>query len=270
MKLMSYSLEASSKTAATDTDESDYDIDPQDQPDSKVWKATWPLYFEQMHISEDLADLHLSIGKGSSDEGPDRGVDILVICPGKPPMGVIKNHAIIRLHPESGFPMIGGVNDKHPVDLQMLDGGYEEFGTGRWHILCQFVNRFTIGELQCTLTYSAPTQKKLDAMRRVRDEIFKRNGFEAPDARLPVLPFDEALRHVGPTFVFDYIASGAFALVGIGVDEYTGKVWAVKSIPIKKESTREEIVREVKVALQLSVSVIFNQFGTSELILCIG
>lgn len=73
----------------TESDVSDYESDTTDQPISESWKVTWPLCFENMHISERQPDLHVSICRGSSKAGPDRGVDLLLTCPGKPPEGVI-------------------------------------------------------------------------------------------------------------------------------------------------------------------------------------
>lgn len=125
--------------------------------------------------------------------------------------------------------MIGGVRDAHPVRLLMTNGQYKELGANKWHILCQRINRFFVGEVECTLTYPELVQQDLDIVRRFRDKLFKKNGLAAPDARLPVLPFKKPLVQTEDTLVYEYIASGAFGYVGIGVDQHTGEVRAVKS-----------------------------------------
>lgn len=118
--------------ASVESDVSDYEIDTTDQPISESWKVTWPLCFEDMHVSESQPDVHMSIGRGSSKAGSDRGVDLLLTCPGKPPKGVILIHAFGRLHAESGSPMIGGVRDAHPVRLPIkTDGQYKELGANK-------------------------------------------------------------------------------------------------------------------------------------------
>ena len=240
---------------------SDYESDTTDQPTPESWMVTWPLCLEDLHVSESQPDLHLSIGRGRSSAGPDRGVDILIACLGKPPQGVISVHAYVRIHSKSGFPMIGGVKDAHPVKLLMTDGRYKELGADKWHILCQRINRFFIGELECMLTYPESTQSDLNIMRRARNRLFKKNELAAPDARLPVLPFEKPLIQIDDTIVYEYIASGAFGFVGIGVDQYLGEVRAVKSIRIRDEGMRQEILREAKVSLRLSVGASCIQSG---------
>ena len=230
----------------------------------------WPLHFEYFQVSESQADPHILIGRGSSKAGPDRGVDLLIACPGKPPKGVISVHAIVCLHRESGFPMIGGVKDAHPVRILMTNGRYRELGADRWYILGQEVNRFFIGELECTLTYPNLARPALNAMGQARIRLFEDNGLAAPDLRLPVLPFKKPLVQIESTLVYQYIASGAFGYVGIGVDQHIGDVLAVKSIRVKDEKVRKEIAREARISLTLSVGAQCSQLGKSVLIRCVG
>ena len=267
---LTYSWPESKVAETAESDVSDYESDITDQPTSESWKVTWPLCLEYLHVSESQPDLHLSIGRGRSSAGPDRGVDILIACPGKPPKGVVSVHAYVRIHSQSGFPMIGGVKDAHPVKLLMTDGRYKELGADKWHILCQRINRFFIGELECMLTYPESTQSDLNIMRRARNRLFKKNDLAVPDSRLPVLPFKKPLIQIEDTLVYEYIASGAFGFVGIGVDRHLGEVRAVKSIQISDEKMRQEILREAKVSLRLSVGAHCRQSGEIILTRCVG
>lgn len=70
-----------------------------------------------------------------------------------------------------------------------------------------------------------------------------------------MLPFKKLLIQIEDTLVYEYIASGAFGYVGIGVDQHTGGVRAVKSVQIRDEKMRREIMMEAEVSLKLSVGV---------------
>ena len=170
-----------------------------------------------MDASKVLPALHLSIGRGNSNLGETRGVDILLIYPKKYPSGVISQHARIRLHQETGVLMIGGLSDEHPVGF-MDENVYINLRAGQWHVLFQLVSRILVGEIEAEIHCSNPGQAALDTIRQVRDRAFVEAGHAAPDSRLPVLPTEKPLKRLGDILIYRYIGAGGFGLVGIGID----------------------------------------------------
>ena len=236
-----------------DPDESDWEPDPSDLQLGQLWSAKYEITFNDMDPSKILPALSLSIGKGSSTGGETRGVDILLIYPGKYPSGVISQHARIRLHQETGVLMIGGLSNEHPVGF-MDENVYINLRAGQWHVLYQLVSRILVGEIEAEIHCSNPGQTALDTIRQIRDEAFEEAGHAAPDSRLPVLPTEKPLKRLGDILIYRYIGAGGFGLVGIGIDVTTGEARAVKSITVKDKRWAEPL-NEAKMSLLFSVSI---------------
>lgn len=234
------------------SDESEYDTDTSDPTLSEQYLARYELLFGDVDESKQIPGLHYTLGKGSSSKGENRGVDLLLICPGKNSMGVLGHHAIIGWHRESSWPMIQGLSDKHPVSF-MRNNDYIDLGDNICQALSERVNRFFIGQIECTLSFQNLTPGHLEYMRQIRNSAYEAVSIPVPDDRLPLLPLQEPIRRIRNINIYKYIGVGGFGIVGIGIDVDTGDVRAVKSVVIKDGVARRAAVAEALHCLTLSV-----------------
>ena len=195
----------------------------------------------------------LTMGKGSSREGANRGVDLLTTCPGNSSHGIIKVHAVFRFHTESGHLMLEGVSDTYPVRY-MLDNEILLIGARQGHVMWQAANIFYLGATMYVLTYPKPSLHQLETLRRARDLVFNKAGLSVPDHRLPLLPNEPVVKRIGFTIVYKYVDSGGFGMVGVGVDIRSGVPCAVKTVHIMRESVLRELLNELEILLKFQVS----------------
>ena len=142
----------------------------------------------------------LRMGRGSSREGADRGVDLLTTCPGHSSHGILKVHAIFRFHKESGYPMLEGVCAGNPVRY-MHDNDILPIGEKLSVVMWQTANIFYLGATMYVLTYSKPSIQETEILRQARDLVFSKAGLSAPDHRLPLFPNRPVVRKLGSTIV---------------------------------------------------------------------
>ena len=141
----------------------------------------------------------ITIGRGLRTAGANRGVDILVIYPTKHPRGVLAIHAIIRLHPQTAWPMLVGVSNDHPV-IYMEDGVPKTIGANQGHALCR-MNHFFIEQIECTFTLSEMAMARLELWGKARSNFLNAQGLPPSDPRVPVLPLQAPIKRVGSVMV---------------------------------------------------------------------
>lgn len=207
---------------------------------------------DRLNIEDGVPTMSLSIGKGKSRLGEDCGVDLLTTFLGTPSRGIIDTHGIIYFHSQSGYLMIKGVNDQHPVRY-MLDNELKDLGAEQSHMLWQSTNVFYLGHVEFSLTYSRLDASALRSLRRALKKAFEQGGLSTPESRLPVLPNQTPLKRLGSAVAYVYVGSGGYGMVGVGVDISTGDPCAIKSVPIKKASTLREMINEIEISLKFGV-----------------
>lgn len=148
----------------------------------------------------------LTIGRGEPLSEANRGVDLLVIYPTKHSKGVMGIHAVIRLHPKTGWPMLGGVSNHHPVKF-LVDNEEKNLGAGQWHALWQTTSQFFVGDIQCTLSLSKLGTDLLQSWGESRHKFFETRGLAAPDRRFPTLPLQKPIKSIGSFLVSRFCAS---------------------------------------------------------------
>ena len=183
----------------------------------------------------------------------NRGVDILLDCPADSTDEIADFHAVLRVNTQSGFLMIEGSDDLHPVQY-LLDGKLVALGAGKRHSLWQSVNHFSLGMVEFVLEYAPTGPAGLQKLRQARDRVFKGRGFSAPNALLPIIPPSAMETHrIGNTLLFGSLGSGGYGMVRIGINITTGDVCAMKSIRTNNPIVLQEILNEASILLKYPV-----------------
>ena len=141
----------------------------------------------------------ITIGKGLRTAGANRGIDISIIYPTKPPQGVLAVHAVIRLHPQTAWPMLVGVSNDHPV-IYMEDDVPKTLGANQGHALCRVIH-FFIGQIECTFTLSEMALARRELRGKARRTFLNAQGLPPPDPRVPILPPQAPIKRVGSVMV---------------------------------------------------------------------
>ena len=233
-------------------DDSGGECEASERPIPIVWDGEWNISMDRFRYEDELPILALSMGKGTSRHGEDRGVDLLTTCPGTPSRGIIDIHAIIYFHSQTRYLMIKGLNDQHPVRY-MLDNELIDLGKEKSHMFWQPTNIFYLGEVEFSLSYLKLTTPELSQFGLALSKAFEKGGFSSSESRLPVMPNLAPLKRLGSAVVFNYVGSGGYGMVGIGVDISTGDPCAIKTVPIKKPTTLSEIINEIEISLKFEV-----------------
>ena len=199
------------------------------------------------------------------------GVDILLDDLTESNNGIIPLHALLRINKQSGFLMIQGIDDRHPVRYSNHYGS-AILGHGKCHCLWQMANTFSIGNVDFILTYAQLNQAQMKNLRQVRDRAFKTRGLQAPIGQLPISP---PLSTEGHTLgynmlcyklLFSVLGFGRYGVVRVAVDIITGNLCAVKSVLAKTLKEREEALREADVLLKFPVCK--RIFGSNNCSMC--
>ena len=235
------------------SDDSGSETDLPIPPPHNTWDGEWKITLDGMALTGSGPNFSLRMGKGSSREGADRGVDLLTTCPGKSPKGVIKVYAIFRFHKESGYLMLEGVSGRHPVRY-LHDNEILLIPPQLSVVMWQTANIFYLGATMYVLAYANLSVQQTETLRQARDRVFNKAGLPAPDHRLPLFPNEPVLRRLGSTLIYKYFDSGGFGMVGVGVDRHSGKPCAVKTVHIMREDALHEMLNELEVLLKFPVS----------------
>ena len=223
----------------------------QDQ-DVEMWTGHYILSFDRPSFGT-TALLRWRVGRGTSKLPHDRGVDIMVVCPGTRPKGVTTLHALIQFHPQSGVLMLSGLDDAHPVEYY-LENNCLRLGSREKHVLYQQINRFKLGKLEFDLVYENLTDQQYSDYITVRNKIFTYAGYGTPHSRLLAVPKEPRLR-IGTVIIHESLSTGTFGMVSAAVDSRTGDPLAIKESVIKNSRERGELQKELDIATSFQVIV---------------
>ena len=171
------------------------------------------------------------VGKGTSRFGEtDRGVDILLIRPGRKSDDASRLNALIRLHERSGVLMLVGLSNTQPITYESASKGITiTLRSGDKHVLYQKENRFSFGKMRFKLEYDDFDDAQLAAVTRARDEFFFEHDIPRPHPCLSMIPRPgHVLR--GSTIVHTAFGQGGFGHIHAAVDARTGEPLAVKDM----------------------------------------
>ena len=196
------------------------------------------------HFSLDTSNLDIlenpqagwRVGKGTSRFGKaDRGIDILLIRPGRKSDDVSKLNALISLHEKSGVLMLVGLSDTQPITYESSSKGSTiTLRSGEKHVLYQRENRFSFGKLRFKLEYEDFDNARLAAVTERRDRFFFERGIPRPHPLLSMIPREgHALR--GSAVIHTTFGRGGFGHVQAAVDTRTGEPLAIKNMWIDDE-----------------------------------
>ena len=221
----------------------------------RVYKGQWDLeYGAEPTAQSEL--LSVTIGKGYDDR-PDRGVDILVICPGKPTYGVLPVHAIVRAHLHSGLLMLEGCSDDEPVKY-MADNKPVALGKDQSRCLWQADNRFFLSGLEVILTYVGLSQARLDELRHLRDTQIYLRDLPIIHPELPLIPPKTPFKRYGDIIVFKTLGSGSYGVVALGLNIKTGEPCAVKTVWLRRGGNRSALFKEAELSFKYPVRFIVS------------
>ena len=191
------------------------------------------------------------VGKGTSRFGKaDRGIDILLIRPGKKSDDVSKSNALISFHEKSGVLMLVGLSDTQPVIYKSSSEGVTiTLRSGEKHVLYQRENRFSFGKLRFKLVYEDFDDARLAAVTEGRDRFFFEMGIPRPHPCISMIPrAGHVLR--GSAVVHTTFGRGGFGHVQAAVDIRTGEPLAIKNMWIndKRRAKHPELTAELDVS----------------------
>lgn len=193
------------------------------------------------------------VGRGAA-KLKNRGVDLLVVCPGEHAYDVAVVHALIHFHPESGVLMLRGVSDTRPVKYY-LDETVCLYNKDK-HVLFQKENRFSLGNLDFSLVYEDLNVEHYADYIKVRNQGLEKAGKGVPSDRVFAIPRMPHVK-VDDFVLHDNISSGAFGLVCAAVDVKTGAPVAMKEIWIKRKDMLQDkglkTEREVSTGFKVSI-----------------
>lgn len=238
----------------------DYETDQISTESTVQQSGYYLLSFD--HLMNVIRTLSWRVGKGTSKfSETDRGVDLMVICPGKNPKGVAVNHALIQFHLDSGMLMLTGVSKTRPVKY-LLNNETLVLYEGDKHVLFQRINRFCIGMLEYDLIYTALTDTDYAQYVVTRNSAFVSAGRPPPHTHLWAVPRQDHLKR-GPFIFHRSLSSGRFGWVYAAVHSRTGTPHAIKELGISTLSESRQVLTEIHISTSFTVS---SQLDTAELV----
>ena len=236
----------------TDSDyESDRPSDPWRQTSEQLWSGHYLLSSHRPSGAKQA--IGWRVGKGTS-KLKDRGVDLLVTCPGKYSYDVAMVHALIHFHPESGVLMLRGLSDAQPVEYD-LDKTKLLYAKDT-HVLYQKENRFNLGKLRFNLEYETLDDKEYTKYIQLRNQGLIQSGRGIPHPRIFAIPQRPHVR-IDDLILHDNISSGAFGFVCAAVDAHTGAPMAMKETWIRNKG----MVKDKNLVTEVEVSEAFKVFS---------
>lgn len=198
------------------------------------------------------------VGRGTSRFGEaDRGVDILLIRPGRKSEDVSKANALIRFHEKSGVLMLVGLSDIHPITYDNGEDDVTTLRSGESHVLYRRKNLFSFGNLRFKLEYEDFDDTRLAAVTRHRDRFFYEKGIPSPHPSLSMIPRKNHILR-GSAILHTTFAMGGFGYVHAAVGTRTGDPLAIKDMWIKSA----ERAKDPQFMAELDVSQGFKVIST--------
>lgn len=244
-------------------------------PDHGYWGGHYKLSLQDP--VKKMCTVGWLMGKGFSKDfkGPPRGVDLLVIRPGKKPHGVASVHARISIHPKSGALLLFGVQEDKPVLYRVHDSSKDVvLNNGQSHVLYQSTNSFSIGKLRYTLVFAELNKTQYTRFVEKRNTMIEASGFQVPHNALSATPQRQDVKR-GLVVKHGSLSSGGFGWVSSGVDASTGEPLAIKEHRPKNMHAQANVIRELKVgklfnvstslATSMAVSAVYNYLGAARI-----
>ena len=220
-------------------------------------RKSWTGHF-QLSLSHGLNEAfgrRWRIGRGRDrTRSFDRDVDLIVTPPDKPAEGVQSVHALIQLNEESGYLMLVGLSNEHPVEYE-LENAVTHLYLGQKHILYQSVNRFSLGCLQFKLVYENQGKLEHERYSYQRDQYLKKHGLKVPHQRISAIPRRSHSLICG-VVIHDTIYRGGFGSVKVAIDAKTGAPRAIKEVTVNISSVARDHRDELAVNITFPVSLV--------------
>ncbi|KAI4087576.1 MAG: hypothetical protein LQ344_006687 [Seirophora lacunosa] len=201
----------------------------------------------------------------ASDEG-NRGVDLLLICPGQSTNRVAPVHARIWLNPRSGVLMLTGVEKGRAVKYEVHDGQHPlSLENGQQHVLYQRCNNFWVGRLLYSLVFQNFDDRQYTRFVQARNKIFHNYGLEIPHPRISAVWRWQDTK-LGNFILQESFGHGAFGWVSVAVDACTGEPRAIKTHRVKSREDAKAVASEIKVAQACKVGSFESALTTSKML----
>lgn len=195
------------------------------------------------------------VGRGVSlDQTESKGVNLLLICPGKDSHSVAPVHARIAFQPQSGALMLYGVQDDLPVrydDPNSAEPIYLRSGDSR--VMYAKSNLFSVGGLQYRLVFAPFNRQQYLNFVQQRNHMMQTCGLKAPHHALSAVNRREDTRR-GLVVTHGTMGRGGYGWIYSGVDVVTGRPLAIKEHKPIKASYMEPITNEVNLGRMFNVS----------------
>ncbi|KAL8956901.1 MAG: hypothetical protein Q9193_005696 [Seirophora villosa] len=201
----------------------------------------------------------------ASDEG-NRGVDLLLICPGQSTNRVAPVHARIWLNPRSGALMLTGVEKGRAVKYEVHDSQHPlPLESGQQHVLYQRCNNFWVGRFLYSLVFQNFDDRQYIRFVQARNKIFHNYGLEVPHPRISAVWRWQDTK-LGNFILQESFGHGAFGWVSVAVDACTGEPRAIKTHRVKSREDAKAVASEIKVAQACKVGSFESALPTSNIL----
>ncbi|KAL9011021.1 MAG: hypothetical protein Q9173_004100 [Seirophora scorigena] len=203
---------------------------------------------------------------GDSSDAGNRGVDLLLICPGQSTNRVAPVHARIWLNPRSGALMLTGVEKGRAVKYEVHDSQYPlSLESGQQHVLYQRCNNFWVGRLLYSLIFQNFDDRRYNRFVQARNKIFHNYGLEIPHPRISAVWRWQDTK-LGNFILQASFGHGAFGWVSVAVDACTGEPRAIKTHRVKSREDAKAVAHEIKVAQACKVGFFQSAWTTSNML----
>ena len=214
-----------------------------------TWVGCYSFSWQQLEHKHGARGWRL--GRGAS-KLPDRGVDLLLISPGKKSRDVATVHALIQLHPKSGCLMLTGVVDNRPVECES-NGEIRSLGKNEKQVLDQKVTRFRLGRLEYKFEYKILSEFEHTQFKVQRQRALNVLDLPDPHPKLSLIPQSFHTR-INTIAIHGTISSGAFGWVSAGVDSLSGTPLAVKALFLTNSCQIGLVENEIEISTSFPVS----------------
>ncbi|KAL8804026.1 MAG: hypothetical protein Q9182_002817 [Xanthomendoza sp. 2 TL-2023] len=237
-----------------DAPDSGTDLSASEGPKDNEDKSYWGGYYSLSLI--DTIDKPFSIGwrvgRGSSklEHDPPRGVDILLIDPGKISHGIAAVHARIQIHPQTGVLMLHAVQEDRPIyyyDTRVPI----QINSGDSYVLHRQSNMFRLGNLCYTLVFPGIPDEQYPGFLERRNKMMKYHNLPLPHPDISPVWRQEHTEK-GPVILHSSLGSGAFGWVYPAVYRRGGGSAAVKEHKSKDTPEADAIWREIQIGKQFN------------------
>ncbi|KAL9634589.1 MAG: hypothetical protein Q9204_002936 [Flavoplaca sp. TL-2023a] len=245
------------RTRSEDSESETGMIERHSHVDHQYWAGYYSLALQDPVVNKSAAGWRL--GKGySSGSAPgasaqDKGVDLLLIRPGKSNRHVAPVHARIRFHPLSGAIMLFGVQEGKPVSYEVHDEYKPRvLAHGQGHVLYQARNLFTVGKLSYILVFNEFNDEQYFSFVQKRNALIYGSDAMIPHLHLSAVPRHSNLKR-GLVITYGTIGHGAYGRVLPAVHAHTGDSLAVKHQQPTNKHQMDNIVREADLGTRFKV-----------------